>query len=122
MFYTKQHEWVQVTGNIATVGISAYAAEQLGDITFVELPEVDDDVTQFEELCGIESVKAASDIYSPISGTITEVNEELESAPETINSSPEEDGWIAKIEINDESELENLMDSDTYKEYVAGLE
>ncbi len=103
-------------------GISAYAAEQLGgDITFVELPDVDDETEKGEVYCSIESVKAASDIYAPMSGVITEVNEELESAPELVNDSAEDDGWIAKITITDMDE-ENLLTSEEYDAYIDTLD
>ncbi len=120
MYYTKQHEWINM--DTGYVGISAYAAEQLGDITFVELPEIDMEVSGGDVLCAIESVKAASDVYSPISGKIIEANEDLEATPEIINESPEDEGWIAKIEISNENEKDNLMNKASYKEYVKGLD
>jgi len=119
--YTKEHEWVQVDGTLATVGISEHAAHELGDITFVELPQVGKTVKQFDTLAGIESVKAASDIYSPISGKVVEVNGKLEEAPETVNQSAEEAGWICKLEVTDLGELGALMDAAAYVEYVKGL-
>ena len=118
IFYTKEHEWVKVEGQMATVGITAYAQEQLGDITFVELPEIKKSVKQFEGLCSIESVKAASDVYAPLSGEVAEVNKELETSPELINSSPFQQGWIAKLEISDLNEKANLMDSATYRTFL----
>ncbi|MDX1814464.1 MAG: glycine cleavage system protein GcvH [Thermodesulfobacteriota bacterium] len=121
MFYTKEHEWVKVDGNIATVGISDYAAHQLGDITFVELPAVGKAVKQFEVLCAIESVKAASDIYAPVSGTVASVNEELTTRPEIVNESPEEMAWMATMEMTDPSEVANLMNREQYDEYQKGL-
>jgi glycine cleavage system H protein len=121
MFYTKEHEWVKVDGNIATVGISDYAAHQLGDITFVELPAVGKAVKQFEVLCAIESVKAASDIYAPVSGTVASVNEELTTRPEIVNESPEEAAWMATMKMTDPSEVENLMSREQYDEYQKGL-
>lgn len=118
--YTKEHEWVQVDGTLATVGISEHAAQELGDITFVELPQVGKTVKQFDTLAGIESVKAASDIYSPISGKVVEVNGKLEEAPETVNQSAEEAGWICKLEVTDPGELGALMDAAAYAEYLKG--
>ena len=116
--YTKEHEWAIIDGNIATVGISDYAQSQLGDITFIELPAVDDEVEQFDNLAAVESVKAASDIYAPLSGKIIEVNTELDSEPGEINRSPYEKGWIAKIEISDEDETNNLMTAEEYQSYL----
>ncbi len=121
MYYTKEHEWVKVDGNIATVGISEYAAHQLGDITFVELPRPGKAVKQFEVLCAIESVKAASDIYAPVSGTVASVNEELSTRPEIVNESPEGKAWMATMEMTDPTEVGNLMSKEQYDEYLKGL-
>lgn len=121
MYYTKEHEWVKIDGNIATVGISDYAAHQLGDITFVELPAVGKAVKQFEVLCAIESVKAASDIYAPVSGTVVSVNEELNTRPEIVNESPEEAAWMATMKMTDPSEVAKLMSREQYDEYRKGL-
>ncbi len=118
--YTKDHEWVQVDGECATIGISEHAAEELGDITFVELPEVGIDFIVGDVLAVVESVKAASDIYAPISGTVKDVNPELENEPGTINSSAEENGWICKIDNFDISEIEGLMNEDAYKAFLKG--
>lgn len=120
-FYTKEHEWAKVEGSVATVGITDYAAHQLGDVTFVELPPVGKVVRQFEALCGIESVKTASDVYAPLSGRVIEVNTALNDAPEVVNQSPEEAAWIARLEISDPSETSRLMDRDGYLEYLKGL-
>lgn len=120
--YTKEHEWIESAGDEVIFGITQYAVGQLGDITFVELPEVGETFNQHDVLCSIESVKAASDIYMPLSGTINEVNEDLDDEPEKINNSPEEDGWIAKISISDPKEKEPLMDEDEYKAFIEGLE
>ena len=120
-YYTKEHEWVKLEGSIATVGITAYAAHQLGDVTFVELPATGKTVKQFEVLCAIESVKAASDIYAPVSGKVVSVNEALESTPEIVNESAEEAAWIACIEIADGSEVGSLMSRAEYDEYLKGL-
>jgi glycine cleavage system H protein len=120
-FYTKEHEWVRIDGSVASVGITDFAAHQLGDITFVELPAVGRTVKQFEVLCGIESVKTASDIYAPLSGKVIEVNAALNDAPEVVNASPEGDAWMVKLEISDPSESAKLMDRDAYLEYLKGL-
>ncbi len=121
MYYTKEHEWVKIDGNIATVGISDYAAHQLGDITFVELPKPGKAVKQFEVLCAIESVKAASDIYAPVSGTVVSVNEALNTRPEIVNESPEEAAWMATVKMTDPSEVAKLMNREQYDEYRKGL-
>jgi glycine cleavage system H protein len=123
MYFTKEHEWVKIDGTQATVGISEHAAHELGDITFVELPQMGKVVKQFETLAGIESVKAASDIYSPISGKVSQVNDKLEDAPELVNESAEDAGWICKLEVADiTAELGALMDSAAYAEFLKGLE
>jgi glycine cleavage system H protein len=121
-FYSKEHEWVKVKEGVACIGITEYAANQLGDVTFVELPQMGKSVKQFDMLCGIESVKAASDIYAPVSGKVVKVNDALEETPEIVNESAEEAGWIAWIEMGDMSELGNLMNRQGYDEYVRGLE
>ncbi|HCL56568.1 MAG TPA: glycine cleavage system protein GcvH [Spirochaetia bacterium] len=120
-FYTKDHEWIKVENKTGTIGISTFAAEQLGDITYVELPSIGKTLKMKEVLCGIESVKAASDIYAPVSGKVIEVNENLENTPEVINQSAEGEGWIAKIEIASLDELKNLMNPDQYKKYLEDL-
>ena len=122
MYFTKEHEWVKIDGTQATVGISEHAAHELGDITFVELPQMGKVVKQFDTLAGIESVKAASDIYSPVSGKVTVVNGKLEEAPELVNESAEDAGWICKLEVADASDLGALMDAAAYAEYLKGLE
>ena len=116
--YSKEHEWVSVEGNIAKVGISDYAQSSLGDIVFVELPEIDRQVTANEGIGVVESVKAVSDIYTPVSGTIVEVNTALEDAPETINQSPFEQGWIYTIELSDPSELDKLLSAEEYQRFT----
>jgi glycine cleavage system H protein len=121
-YYSKEHEWVKVKEGIATIGITDYAAHQLGDITYVELPRTGRSVTQFGELCNIESVKAASDIFAPVSGKVVKVNDVLEETPEIVNEAPEEAGWIAWIEMTDEKELANLLTRQQYDEYLQGLE
>src|SRR5574337_477066 len=107
--YSKEHEWVLVEGNVATVGITDYAQDQLGDIVFVELPAVGDKVSKEDAFGVVESVKAVSDIYAPISGKVLEVNDDLPENPEMLNEDPYGDGWIIKIEMNDPEELQDLM-------------
>ncbi|OGS28163.1 MAG: glycine cleavage system protein H [Elusimicrobia bacterium RIFOXYB2_FULL_48_7] len=117
--YTEKHEWVKVAGNTATVGITDYAQHALGDITFVQLPEAGKAVKQGGELGVVESVKAASDIYSPISGTVKEANTALEAAPETINKDPYNGGWICKLEGVNASELSSLLSPEKYDELIS---
>jgi glycine cleavage system H protein len=121
MFFTKEHEWVKVDGSIGTVGISDHAAHELGDITFVEVPKIGKVVKQFEILGSIESVKAASDIYAPVSGKVIKVNDALETAPEVVNESAEDSGWMACVEIADAGELKNLMTRAQYDDYLKTL-
>ena len=121
MYFTKEHEWVKVAGNIGTVGISDHAAHELGDITFVELPKIGAVVKQFGVLGSIESVKAASDIFAPLSGKVIKVNDALDTAPEAVNESAEDAGWMAQVEIADESELKNLMTQSQYDDYLKTL-
>ncbi len=116
--YSKDHEWVMIEDDIATIGISAHAAEALGDITFVELPEIEADFIAGDTLSVIESVKAASDIFSPISGKVLEVNTEIEDDPSLVNSSPEKDGWICKLQEVDDAEIEGLMSAEEYSLYA----
>ncbi|KAK2865036.1 hypothetical protein FQN49_003968 [Arthroderma sp. PD_2] len=115
--YTEQHEWIDVAadGKTATIGITDYAAKALGDVVFVELPAVEDEVAAGDGIGAVESVKSASDIMSPATGKVVEINTILEEKPKTVNDSPEEDGWFAKIEITDASELNGLMDAEAYK-------
>ena len=120
--YTKDHEWIDIQDNIGKMGITEYAQEALGDITYIDLPDIGKEVEQFEQLASIESVKAASDIFSPISGKVIEVNEELSTDPGLINKDCFEKGWIAKIEITAPEEQSNLMTSDEYKNYLKSLE
>ena len=120
--YTKEHEWVNIEDNTATIGITEYAQSALGDITFIELPALDVEVEQFEQFVSVESVKAASDIFSPMSGKIIEVNSDLESEPGLINKSCYEKGWIARIEISDMDERSNLMTSQEYLKFLEGLD
>ena len=116
--YTKDHEWIKVEGNIGTVGITDYAQKQLGDIVYVELPEVDDEFSKGDEVATVESVKAASPIFIPVSGKIVEVNEELEDSPELLNQDPHGKGWIFKVELSDESELDELLTAESYEELI----
>jgi glycine cleavage system H protein len=122
VIYTKEHEWIAVEGDIATVGISNYAQEQLGDVVFVEVPDAGRDLALGEEVAVVESVKAASEIYAPLTGEVTESNPILEEEPATINASAEGDGWIFKMTIADPSELDEMMDVAAYADYVASLE
>jgi len=121
LYFSNEHEWVKISGTTATIGISDHAAHELGDITFVELPAVGKSVKQFETLAAIESVKAASDIYSPVSGKVTAINETLENTPEVVNESAEEAGWICTLEIVDPGEVKNLMSRGEYDEYLKTL-
>ncbi|HON86585.1 MAG: glycine cleavage system protein GcvH [Firmicutes bacterium] len=116
--YTKDHEYVRVEGNKAYVGITFHAQDQLGDVVFVELPEVDSEIKKGEVLATVESVKAVSDVYAPVSGIVVEVNDILTDSPETINNDPYGEGWICAIELSDVSELDDLMSSDDYQKLV----
>jgi glycine cleavage system H protein len=120
-YFTDEHEWIDVEDDTATVGITDYAQEQLGDIVFVELPEVGSALDKGGDAAVVESVKAASDVYAPISGEVSELNESLEEEPQLVNSSPEEDGWFFKMTIGDAGELADLMDEAAYKEFLEGL-
>ncbi|KAI1721607.1 glycine cleavage h-protein [Ditylenchus destructor] len=115
--YTKKHEWVSVTNDIGTVGISSHAQGELGDVVYVELPEVGQNLQQGDTAGAVESVKAASDIYSPVSGKVVEKNVELETKPHLINKSTYEKGWIFKLELTNKSELDNLMDESAYEKF-----
>ncbi|KAG8474426.1 hypothetical protein CXB51_033763 [Gossypium anomalum] len=117
--YVDSHEWVKVEGNSATIGITDHAQDHLGDVVYVELPEVGAAVKQGESFGAVESVKATSDVNSPVSGKVVEVNEELSGSPAKVNSSPYEDGWIIKVEMKDAGELKNLMDSEEYSKFKA---
>lgn len=120
--YTTEHEWVSVDGKIATIGITDYAQELLNEVVSVELPDVGEAVELAEQISVVESVNETREIYSPVSGKIVEVNEELEESPATINSHPFDDGWLVKIRLSDETEVEDLMTADEYADYVDGLE
>ena len=120
-YFTEDHEWIEVDGDAATVGISDYAQGQLGDIVFVELPAAGTQLTKGKDAAVVESVKAASDVYSPVSGEVTEANPALEEDPALVNTAPESDGWFFRATISDASELDGLMTEAKYKEFVAGL-
>lgn len=116
--YSEEHEWVRVEGNKAYIGISAFAQSELGDIVFVELPEVGATIQQDEPFGSVESVKTVSELYAPVTGKVVEVNGELEDAPELVNSSPYEKAWMIAVELSDAAELEKLMDADKYESMV----
>lgn len=119
--YTKEHEWVRVEGDVAICGISAYAAEQLGDIVYVELPNEGRAVKKDGEMAVVESAKAASDVFAPISGTVVAVNPALGEKPELVNAGPEGEGWMVKLRIADQGEIAALMDEAAYKEFLGSL-
>lgn len=121
IYFTKEHEWVKVSGSSAVCGISDHAAHELGDITFVELPAIGKVVKQEEVMAAIESVKAASDIYAPVSGTVVKVNSELDDAPEKVNESAEEAAWMVELELADAAELSKLMTKAQYEAYLKTL-
>ncbi|MBT6466065.1 MAG: glycine cleavage system protein GcvH [Kordiimonadaceae bacterium] len=122
IYYSEDHEWINVEGSVGTVGITEYAQNALGDIVFVEVPEVGDEFAKGDEVSVVESVKAASEIYSPVTGEITAVNEDLEENAALVNSSPDGDGWFFKVTVSNKDELEELMDAGDYKNFIAGLE
>ena len=116
--YSKEHEWVKVEGNTVTIGITEYAQGELGDIVFVELPEVDDEINEGDTFGSVEPVKTVSELYAPVSGKVLESNEELEDSPEFVNESPYEKAWMVKVELSDESQLEELMSAEQYSEMI----
>ena len=118
LYYSESHEWVKVEGNIAVIGITDFAQHEMGDLSYVDMPEVDDELEAGEEFGAVESVKAASDLFTPVSGTVVEINEELEDAPELLNEDAFAN-WIMKVEMTDPSELENLMDAAAYEAMCA---
>ena len=120
--YHREHDWVRIDGETAVFGVTDYAQETLGDIVFIELPEVGADVTAGTAYAEVESVKAVSDVFAPMSGTIVEVNEEVVDAPETVNESPYEDGWLIKVKISDPAEADDLMSAEEYDELLAAEE
>jgi glycine cleavage system H protein len=117
--YSKEHEWVATEESVATIGITDYAQDQLGEIVYVELPSVGDKISKDDAFGVVESVKAVSDIYAPVSGTVVEVNQELPESPEMINEDPYGDGWLVKVKVSDPTELEDLLDGEEYDELVA---
>ena len=121
MRFTKDHEWVELDGDIATIGITAYAAEQLGDVVFVELPEVGKTVKAGDAFAVVESVKAASDVYAPVSGAVVQANVALGDAPETVNAEPEKAGWFVKLKLSDPAEVDTLMDRPAYEQFLGTL-
>lgn len=120
-YYTEDHEWIVVDGRIATLGITDYAQAQLGDVVYAEVPEVGRALKKGEEAAVVESVKAASEVYAPVSGTVVEANTALADNPATVNEDPEGAGWFCRIELGDEGELKSLMNEAAYKSFVAGL-
>ncbi len=120
-YYTEDHEWVSVDGDKGTVGITKYAAEQLGDVVFVETPDIGKTVKKGDDMAVVESVKAASDVYAPVSGEVVDANGALADAPETVNEHAETDGWFCVIKLSDAGELDGLMDAAAYAEFCKGL-
>lgn len=116
--YTREHEWIRIEGDTATVGITFYAQEQLGDVVFVDLPEADTQADQGAEVAVVESVKAASDIYAPVTGTIVEANAELSDRPELVNEDPENDGWFFRMQLTDPTELDDMFDEAAYQAFI----
>lgn len=116
--YTKEHEWISIDGDVATVGISDHAQEQLGEIVFVDLPDVGKTLSKNGDMAVVESVKAASDVYAPVSGEVVEINDTLADEPAQVNDSPEDKGWFCKLKISDTSELGDLMDADAYQSFL----
>jgi glycine cleavage system H protein len=120
--YTKEHEWIKIDGDIAILGITDFAQDQLTDVVFVELPEVGKQIKQNDNLCVVESVKSVSDIFSPISGEIVKVNKALDDSPALINNDPFECGWIVKLKVKNEAELDKLMTTEEYNKFLTGIE
>ncbi|MFQ6108052.1 MAG: glycine cleavage system protein GcvH [Candidatus Aminicenantales bacterium] len=120
--YTKDHEWIKLKGEKATVGITDFAQKQLGDVVYVELPQLGTQLEFHQSIGVIESVKAVSDVYSPVSGEVIELNEKLNESPELVNQDPHGKGWIIKLKIRDESELQKLMSASEYEKYIEGIE
>ncbi len=118
LYYTEQHEWIKVDGDTGVIGITDFAQNALGDVTFVDLPAVDDEVKKGDEMIVIESTKAASDVYAPVSGKIVAINEAMDDEPELINSDPYDKGWLVKIELQDSSELKTLLSPEAYEQHT----
>jgi len=116
--YTREHEWISIDGSVATIGITDHAQEQLGDVVFVELPGVGDRIEKADAFGVVESTKAVSDVYAPLSGEVTEVNDDLPDNPELINEDPYGDGWMVKVTIGDQADLEDLMTADEYRKFI----
>ena len=121
LYFTKEHEWIRVDGDTATVGISDHAQEQLGDIVFVEVPDAGRSVSKGQEAAVVESVKAASDVYAPVSGEIVEGNQAVADDPSLVNSDPEGEGWFFKLKLSDQAELDGLMDEAAYRDWIKTL-
>ena len=121
MKFTEDHEWIRIEGDIGTIGITDYAQEQLGDVVYVELPDVGRKVEKGKDMAVVESVKAASEVYAPVSGSVMAINDKLTAEPATVNSAAMGDGWFVKIKLSNPSELDKLMDEVAYKKYVEGL-
>ncbi len=120
-YFTEEHEWIDVDGEVGTIGITDYAQGQLGDITYIELPDEGAELSKGDAPCVVDSVKAASDVYTPVSGVVLEVNEDLEEQPDLVNSDPEEDGWLFKLTLSDMAELEGLLSQAKYNDFVESL-
>ena len=120
-YFTQEHEWIDVDGDTGTVGITDYAQGQLGDITFVELPAIGAVLKKGDAPCVVDSVKAASDVYAPVSGAVIDANDALEGEPELVNSDPEAGGWLFRVKLADKAELDGLMDKAAYDEFIGGL-
>ncbi|PLK25589.1 glycine cleavage system protein GcvH [Novosphingobium sp. TH158] len=120
-YFTEEHEWIDVVGDLGTVGITDYAQGQLGDITFVDLPEEGASFAKGDSACVVDSVKAASDVYTPVSGTVSAVNGALSDAPELVNEDAEQGGWLFRLTLSDAAELDGLMDEAAYKDFIKGL-
>ena len=120
-YFTEDHEWIAVDGDVGTIGITKYAAEQLGDVVFVEVPDAGASFGKGDDMAVVESVNAASDVYAPVAGEVTEGNGDLADAPETVNEDPEGKGWFCKLKLTDKSDLDGLMDAAAYKTFCDGL-
>ncbi|MCK5636274.1 MAG: glycine cleavage system protein GcvH [Thermoplasmatales archaeon] len=116
--YTESHEWIKLEGEKVKIGITDHAQSELTDVVFVELPDIGKEVKKGEELCVVESVKSVSELYAPVSGKVVKVNNKLEDAPETINESPYDEGWLVELEVKDKSEIDNLLDAESYKKTI----
>lgn len=121
MFYSTEHEWISIDGNVATIGITPYASQQLGDIVFVELPTIGSVLTVGDPFAVAESVKAASDVYSPVDGEVVDINEALETSPNLVNDAADSDGWFIKVTLKDPSQLDDLMSKEEYEAFLRNL-